>query len=72
MSCGVGRRYCWDSESLLWLGCRPAATISIQTLAWELPCAEGSALKKKKRKEKKEKKRKEKVGWWNGDWSDVF
>ena len=35
--------------ALLWLWCRPAAVALIQPLAWELPCAAGSALKEKKK-----------------------
>ena len=46
MSCGVGH---WGSSdpALLWLWCRPAAVASIGPLAWKLPYASGSALKKK-------------------------
>ena len=47
MSCGVGRRYSLDLV-LLWLWCRPAAIALIRPLVWELPCAMGVALKKKK------------------------
>ena len=36
--------------ALLCLGCRRAAATQIQPLAWELPCAVGAALTKKKRK----------------------
>ena len=49
MSCGVGNRHSLDPV-LLWLWCRPAAATPIQPLAWELPYAEGVALKKKKSK----------------------
>ena len=35
--------------ALLWLWCRPAATILIQPLAWDPPYAAVAALKKKKR-----------------------
>ena len=35
---------------LLWLWYRPAATVLIQPLAWELPYAMGAALKKTKKK----------------------
>ena len=51
VSCGVGCRHGSDPE-LLWLWQGLAATALIQPLAWELPCAEGVALKgqdKKKR-----------------------
>ena len=44
MSCGVGCRYGLDSV-LLW----PVATAPIQALDWELPYAEGAALKSKKK-----------------------
>ena len=35
--------------ALLWLWCRPAATILIQPLAWEPPYTAVAALKKKKK-----------------------
>ena len=37
----------------LGLGCRPAATALIRPLAWELPCAVGTAMKKRGKKKKK-------------------
>ena len=40
---------------LLWLWCRPAAAAPSGSLAWELPCAEGVALKSKKQKTKNKK-----------------
>ena len=50
----------------MWLGSpvavavvRLAATAPIRLLAWELPCAVGSALKRPKKKKKKKKKKKE-------------
>ena len=46
MSCDVGHR-CGSDLALLW--CRLAAAALIQPLAWELPCAPGVALKRKKR-----------------------
>ena len=46
---GVGRRRSLD-PMLLWLWHRPAATALIQPLTWELPCAAGVALKRKKKK----------------------
>ena len=52
MSCGVGCR-CGSDPELLWLWCRLAATAPVGPLAWELPYAMGSALKKKKTKNKK-------------------
>ena len=52
MSCGVGHGLGSD-PAWLWLWCRPAAAAPIRPLAWELPCAAGPALKKKK--EEKEK-----------------
>ena len=52
MSSGVGRRHGSDL-GLLWLRCRPAAVAPIGPLAWEPPCAEGVALKRKEKKKKK-------------------
>ena len=47
MSCGEGHRHGLDPV-LLWLWCRlAAATAPIRPLAWELPYAEGAALKSK-------------------------
>ena len=43
MSCGVGCRRGSDPK-LLWLWCRPTATVSIRPLAWEPPYAVGAAL----------------------------
>ena len=51
VSCGVGHRLGSD-PALLW--CRPAATAPTRPLAWEPPCAAGTALKTQKEKEKKE------------------
>ena len=39
--------------ALLWLWCRPAATASIGSLAWEPPYAVGAALKKNQKKKKR-------------------
>ena len=47
MSCGVGHR-CGSDPELLWLWCRPAATVPIGPLAWEPPYAAGEALKRKR------------------------
>ena len=55
MSCGVVRR-CSSDLVLLWLCYRLAAAALIQPLAWELPCAEGMALKSKKEKKKEREK----------------
>jgi len=44
---------------LLWLWHRPAATVLIQPLAWELPCANGAVLNRKKKKKKKKERKKE-------------
>ena len=38
--------------ALLWLRCRPAAAVLIRPLAWELPCAVGVTLKRKKKERK--------------------
>ena len=52
MSCDVNLRHGLDQAllwlALLWLWRRPAATGPESSLAWELPCAVGAALKKKK------------------------
>ena len=48
MSCGVDHRHSSD-PTLLWLWCRPAAAAPVQPLAWELPYAAGTALKKKEK-----------------------
>ena len=50
---GVGHRRVLDS---MWLWPRPAPAALIRLLAWELPYAEGMALKKKKKKKAKNKK----------------
>ena len=42
MSCDIGHRCSLD---LAWLWHRPAAAAPIRPLAWELPYAEGVALK---------------------------
>ena len=51
MSCGVGRR-CGSDPALLWLWLwhRPAATATVQPLAWEPPYAMRVALKRQKTK----------------------
>ena len=48
MSC-FGHR-CSSELPLLWLRCRLAPVAPIRPLAWELPHAEGAALKKQKKK----------------------
>ena len=45
MSCGVGHR-CGSDPALLWLWCRLAATAPIRPIAWELPYANGMALRR--------------------------
>ena len=49
MSCGIGYRrgLCL---LLLWLWHRPATVAPVQSLAWELPYAEGVAIKRKRKK----------------------
>ena len=42
---------------LLWLGCRLVAVAPIRPLAWELPYASGSALKRQKKEKEKRKKK---------------
>ena len=54
MSCGAGRRLGSD-PALLWLSCRPAATVPIQPLVWEHPICHRCSPKKKKKKEKEKK-----------------
>ena len=49
MSCSVGPRLSLDL-TLLWLWCRPAATVPNRSLAWEPPYAVGVALKKDQKK----------------------
>ena len=56
MSCDVGHRHGSD-PTLLWQWCRPAAAAPIRPLAWKLPYAAGSALKKKKRQRERERER---------------
>ena len=60
MSCGVGCQHSSDL-ALLWLWCRPAATVLFQLLAWEPPYAAGMALKRKERKRGREEGKK--GGW---------
>ena len=54
MSCGVSCRHSSD-PSLLWLWYRLAATARVRPLAWEPPCATGTALEKPKKKKKDKK-----------------
>ena len=51
MRCGVGHRPGSD-PALLRLWCKPAVVAPIRPLAWELPYAEGVALKSKTNKQK--------------------
>ena len=50
VSYSVGHRSGSD-PMLLWLWHRPAAAVPVQALAWELPHAPGTTLKRKKKKE---------------------
>ena len=54
MSCGVGQRRGSDLV-LLWLWRRTAATALIGPLAWESPCAVGTALKRQTNKQTNKK-----------------
>ena len=54
MICGVGRRRSLDLV-LLWLWCRPVATVPIGPLAWEPPYAVGAALMRPKKQTKKKR-----------------
>ena len=58
MSYGVGCR-CASDPALLWQWCRLAAAAPIQSLAWKLPYATGTALKKRKKKKKKRERERE-------------
>ena len=58
MSYGVGCRCCLD-PTLLWLWRRLVAAAPIQSLAWELPCASGAALKSQKKEKEREEGGKE-------------
>ena len=51
MSCGVGCR-CGSDPELLWLWCRPVATVLIESLAWEPPHMPCERPKKKAKKTK--------------------
>ena len=55
LSCGVGRRHGSDL-ALLWR--RPAATVPILPLAWELPYATKAALTRQKTKQNEPNKQK--------------
>ena len=52
MSCGVG----CSCGSDLWLWCKPAAVARIRPLAWEVPYAVGTALRRPKKEKRKKKK----------------
>jgi len=57
VSCGVDHRRGSDL-AWLWPWRRPAATVPVQSLAWEPPYAAGAALKRQNKKiKKKEEKR---------------
>ena len=59
---GIRIRHCRElwCRSQTWLGSHVAvAAAPIRPLAWELPCAERTALKCKNKKTKKQKKKKE-------------
>ena len=49
MSCGAGC-ICSLGPVLLWLWCKLAGVAPIRPLAWEIPYAVGTALKKRKKK----------------------
>ena len=63
MSCGAGLRHISDPV-LLWLWCRPAAAAPIQSLAWELPCATGAALKRRRRRRRGRKEEEGKTAFF--------
>ena len=51
MSCGIGHRFSSDL-ALLWLWHRLEAAAPVQPLAWELPYAKSTALKKTQQQQK--------------------
>ena len=51
VGCGIILK-CGLDPTLLWLWYRPGATALIRPLSWELPCAKGVHLKRKKCKKK--------------------
>ena len=63
MSCGVGHRRGSD-PALLWLRCRPAATVPIRPLAWDPPYATGTALEKTKKNKKTKNKKEREILYW--------
>ena len=67
MSCGSCRLKEWLRSVIAVAMLQPAAAAPIQPLAWELPCAAGTALKRPKKKKKK-KKKKRKLSF-NGKWN---
>ena len=54
VSCGAGRRR-GSNPTLLWPWCRPVATAPIQPVAWEPPCASGTAQEMARRQKIKVK-----------------
>ena len=52
MSCGIGHRHGSD-PTLLWLWCKPVATVPIGPLDWAPPYATGMALKRQNKTNKK-------------------
>ena len=71
VSCGVGRKHGSD-PMFLWPWRRPAAAAPIQPVAWKLPYATDSALKRPKKKEKKKKKSLLTENLFFGFWFFVF
>ena len=55
MSCGAGGKHGLDVV-LLWLWCRLTAVAPLRPLAWELPYAQGWAIKRKKQTNKQKNK----------------
>ena len=56
---------------MLWLWSRPSATAPTRPVAWETPCAVGTALKRQKDKRKKERK-KERKKTQHTEWEKIF
>ena len=70
-SCSAGRKQGSDLV-LLWLWCRPAATAPIRPLAWELPCATSTALRKERERETKRKANKANCREHSSSWGLGF
>ena len=71
-SCGISHRGGSDL-AVLWLWFRPAAAAPTQLLAWELPRATSTALKRQKKKKKKEREEEEEESKLPlTEWGEIF